>query len=232
MTDYLLEMTAEAQFDFISGGVAFTTPTLPFRPDYAQLINLTQNTDDALLKAEWYRDMTATHFFGTYRMVNDGGNNGFSFGRVTSGGFTLVENAAGVDTTSSAAASIISVALTDPCVIGDTAHGLSNGDTIRITDVVGTVELNNRRFRVNNVTTNAFDIQDPETRTNIDGTNFTAWTSGGRWNKLNVVDANRVVFDPLTYTMLMAGTIMGADSDVLKLIVRKMGAITDLGDIG
>ena len=67
MTDLFLGATNSARFDFVSGGAAYTTSALPFRPDYAKLINLTTNAENDLLQAEWYRDMTDAHAFATYR---------------------------------------------------------------------------------------------------------------------------------------------------------------------
>ena len=71
----------------------------------------------------------------------------------------------------------------DPVVITATSHGFSNGDEIVITGVVGMTELNNKHYKVANKTTNTFEITDLDGN-DIDGSGFTAYTSGG--------DANRV----------------------------------------
>ncbi|QOI68905.1 putative tail tubular protein B [Pelagibacter phage Lederberg EXVC029P] len=71
----------------------------------------------------------------------------------------------------------------DPVVITATAHGYSNGDEIRITSVVGMTELNNKRYKVANKTTNTFEITDVDGN-DIDGTGFTAYTSGGKANRV------------------------------------------------
>ena len=71
----------------------------------------------------------------------------------------------------------------DPVVITATAHGYSNDDEIEISGVVGMTELNGKRYRVSNKTTNTFEITDIDGN-DIDGSGFTAYTSGG--------DANRV----------------------------------------
>lgn len=232
MADLHLEYTMEARFDFISGGVAYTTAALPFRPDYARLINLTTNSENDLMQAEWYRDMTDAHAFATYRMANDGGSDAISFGRITANGFTLTTTAAGVDNSYSAIGAITNITAANPPVVTDTAHGLANGDTIRITGVVGMVEVNNRAFYVANVTANTFELQDPETREDIDGSNYTAYSSGGQWNQLNRVDADRTEFDEEQYTLTLGTAIVGANSDNMVLIVRKHGQLTELGDIG
>ena len=71
----------------------------------------------------------------------------------------------------------------DPVVITATAHGYSNDDEIEISGVVGMTELNGKRYRVANKTTNTFEITDIDGN-NIDGTGFTAYTSGGTANRV------------------------------------------------
>lgn len=66
----------------------------------------------------------------------------------------------------------------DPVVVTSTAHGYSNGDEIEINSVVGMTELNDKRYLVSNVTANTFELQDKD-GTDIDGTGYTAYTSGG-----------------------------------------------------
>jgi len=71
----------------------------------------------------------------------------------------------------------------NPVVITATGHGYSNGDEISISGVVGMTELNNKRYLVANKTTNTFEITDVD-GTNINGTGFTAYTSGGVANRV------------------------------------------------
>lgn len=231
MADLQLGSTFSKRYTLTSDGGAYTVSNLGFRPDYAVLVNLTSNADDDILKAEWYRGMTDAHAFATYVMPNDGADDEVSFNRITANGFTLVENASGVDNSYSAIGAITGATAANPVVITDASHGLSDGDTIRITGVSGMIELNNRRFRVSNSTTNTFEIQDPETRADVDGSNYTAYTSGGQWNLLNRVDANRDVFDPATYDMTLGTSLMAADSDVLQVVFVKYGDTVALGDI-
>lgn len=67
----------------------------------------------------------------------------------------------------------------NPVVITATSHGFSNGDDVEIYDVGGMKRLNSRRFRVAGVTTHTFQLTDPVSGANIDGTAFAAYTSGG-----------------------------------------------------
>jgi len=66
----------------------------------------------------------------------------------------------------------------DPVVITATSHGFSNLDEVHISGVVGMVQLNGLRFKVSNKTTNTFELQD-NNRVDIDGTGYTAYSSGG-----------------------------------------------------
>ncbi len=66
----------------------------------------------------------------------------------------------------------------NPVVITSAAHGYSNGEYVWIRDVAGMTELNNLPYIVNNVTTNTFELQNLDS-VNVNGTGFTAYTSGG-----------------------------------------------------
>jgi len=57
--------------------------------------------------------------------------------------------------------------------ISATAHGFTDGQTVRFASVGGTTELNGKVYTVDNATTDAFELQ------NTDGDDFAAYTSGG-----------------------------------------------------
>ena len=71
----------------------------------------------------------------------------------------------------------------NPVVITATGHSYSNGDEIEISGVVGMTKLNGKRYLVANKTTNTFEITDIDGN-NIDGSGFTAYTSGGVANRV------------------------------------------------
>jgi hypothetical protein len=71
----------------------------------------------------------------------------------------------------------------NPVVVTATGHSYDNGDEISITGVAGMTELNNKRYLVANKTTNTFQITNVD-GTNINGTGFTAYTSGGVANRV------------------------------------------------
>ena len=67
-----------------------------------------------------------------------------------------------------------------PVVITAAAHGMTNGDYVDISDVVGMTELNGNRYVVANQTTNTFELTNVDDASNIDGSAFTAYDSGGK----------------------------------------------------
>jgi hypothetical protein len=75
----------------------------------------------------------------------------------------------------------------DPVVITATAHGFDDGDEVHIGSVGGMVEINDRRFIIDNTTANTFELVDE------DGTNHTAYTSGGSTARTFVLATNSAV---------------------------------------
>ena len=76
------------------------------------------------------------------------------------------------------AQNITAVTKANPGVVTISSHGYSNGDEIFLDNVVGMTELNGRNYKVANVTTNTFTLQDLFGN-DINTTNFTTYTSGG-----------------------------------------------------
>lgn len=65
----------------------------------------------------------------------------------------------------------------NPCVITATSHGYATGDRIRIKDIVGMTELNDRTFVITYATANTFSLN------GVDSTGYTAYSSAGTANK-------------------------------------------------
>tara|TARA_R110002072_G_scaffold273239_1_gene433939 strand:+ start:5749 stop:8559 length:2811 start_codon:yes stop_codon:yes gene_type:complete len=73
----------------------------------------------------------------------------------------------------------------NPVVVTTSApHGYSNGDDVYIDGIVGTTELNQRWFAVANVTSTTFELTSQTSGTNIDGSGYTAYSSGGEASKV------------------------------------------------
>ena len=66
----------------------------------------------------------------------------------------------------------------NPVVITSNGHGFSNGDQIKIVDVVGMTELNGNSYLVASKTPNTFELQDLSS-VNINGLAFTTYITGG-----------------------------------------------------
>jgi len=76
------------------------------------------------------------------------------------------------------AKTITGITAAEPPVVTCTGHGFSDLDEIHISGVVGMTEVNGLRFKVSNKTTNTFELQDLS-RVDIDGSGYTAYSSGG-----------------------------------------------------
>lgn len=76
------------------------------------------------------------------------------------------------------AVDITDVSIADPCVV-TAANTFSDGDQIKIVDVEGTVEINNKVYTVLNATSTNFQLQDVAGSVTIDSSGWTAYTSGG-----------------------------------------------------
>jgi hypothetical protein len=74
---------------------------------------------------------------------------------------------------------ISAITAANPPVVTSAAHGFSNGDEIFITGVLGMLEVDNVRFLVANKTANTFELFKQNGAGAVDGTAFTAYTSGG-----------------------------------------------------
>lgn len=72
----------------------------------------------------------------------------------------------------------------DPVVITtSTSHGLSAGEGVYITGVAGMTQLNGRTFNITSLTATTFSIQN-SAAADVDGSSYTAYTSGGTADKV------------------------------------------------
>jgi hypothetical protein len=77
---------------------------------------------------------------------------------------------------------ITAITAANPVVVTSASHNLSNGDRVEFENVGGMTQLNGKNYYVNNVTTNTYELYTDSALTGtLDGTAFTAYTSGGRW---------------------------------------------------
>lgn len=83
----------------------------------------------------------------------------------------------------------------NPVVITANGHGYSNGDEVFISGIAGMTEPNGKRFIVANVTTNTFELTDQITGSNVDGTGFAAYSSGGTAARVYTLATPYVIAD-------------------------------------
>lgn len=78
-----------------------------------------------------------------------------------------------------ASAILSGVTNANPGVFTVAAHGLSNGDEVVLSGMQGLTQLNSRNFKVDNVTTNTFTLDEMLTLTPVDTTSLGTYTGGG-----------------------------------------------------
>lgn len=103
------------------------------------------------------------------------------------------------------ATTITGATAANPVVVTAVAHGLSNGDDVYIIMAAGMVELNFRRFFVRNVTTDTMELEDQITGVAVDGTGYTAYTTGGTVAELFEVTTPYLQADLSTLKMVQTG---------------------------
>lgn len=155
----------------------------------------TLTSDDLKTATLWWGDQNVQVFRGKYGHINE---------------ITIRNDASSTDGATMSVsgrtqkpdyetATIEAATAADPVVITTTAnHGLANGDTILITDVAGMVELNDNTYVISAA------AADSLTLTGIDGTGFTAYTSGGAIRKVA----------PAVPAQLTAPLITGGDMSI------------------
>lgn len=78
---------------------------------------------------------------------------------------------------------ITGVTKANPAVVTSAAHGFSNGDSVRISEVKGMTELNGNTYKVANVAANTFELQ-TTAGVNVNSTAYATYVSGGEARKL------------------------------------------------
>ena len=103
-----------------------------------------------------------------------------------------------------ATTAISAITKANPAVVTSNSHGMSNGDRVFITGVVGMTQVNNKEFTVAGVATNTFQLS------GVNSSAYTAYGSAGT--------AGKIIEITTTYTLAQLSTINFAQSaDVLYL---------------
>jgi len=106
------------------------------------------------------------------------------------------------------AVNITGITAANPAVVTSVAHGLSNGDTILVEDVVGMTTVNDTRFLVADKTDDTFELT-TEAGVDVDASGYAAYTSGGTATQVDTLNVGYIkdvedvtYFDPLFVTYL------------------------------
>lgn len=219
---------------FISGGAAYNL-VIPFEPHRLKLWNYTKyGTAADAAEAIWFSGFPAGDAL-IMQVIADNGATGNTNGVLeATNGITVANVAAGPD---AYRATISGATQADPVVITATAHGFgSAGDVLRarMTKLVGMDQLQNNEYQITIIDANSFSLQDPHTGEDIDGTSYTAYSSGGQANLITRTTENSkaVETDPITYRLTLGSAVIGSDSDVFYFEAMRYNSYADLGDIG
>ena len=90
----------------------------------------------------------------------------------------------------------------NPVVITAPAHGYADGDDVYIDDIAGMTELNGRFFRITSVTAGTYALS------GIDGTGYTAYTSGGTSSKVYTLVTPYAVADLFRLKYVQSADVM------------------------
>lgn len=93
------------------------------------------------------------------------------------------------------AVNISDITEADPGVVTANSHGYSDGDWVKVFDVVGMTEVNSRIFEVSNSTTHTFELKDVH-GDDFDTSGLTAYDSGGTVQRVYTIS------NPYTHTDL------------------------------
>lgn len=122
----------------------------------------------------------------------------------------------------------------NPVVVTSTAHGFANNDLVDISDILGMVELNGtigfKRYKVAGVAANTFQLKDPDSGANIDGTAFKPYISGGNARKAVSTFAGLEHLEGKVVTVLADGAPAGTYTVAFgQITLNRPGALVHVG---
>ncbi len=203
-----------------SAGTAYNLQT-PWQADKFEWYRYTSyGTNDKNLQGVWFRDFPAGD-----DLIISRGTTDLSSVLETTNGITVANSAGGF---TNQHVTITGITTATPGVVTAASHGLSDGDRIVITKVVGTIgpEVNGKTFQVVVTSANAFALYDVF---GLPVTTVGTYTSGGQLTKtgpeLGIVDA------PVLFYLTLGTAIMGTDNDVIYFQATKFNNYVNLGDV-
>lgn len=217
---------------FESDGAAHNI-TIPFEPDAIFLYNYTKyGTAAENVESIWFKDFPAGDALVKQVIADNGATANTNCNLETTNGVTTNNTAAAV---ADSHATITGATAANPVVVTATAHGFGAAAAVvrvRISKVAGMVELNevNRNpYQATIIDANSFSLQDLDGN-NIDGSAFTAYSSGGQANLLTHV-ASPIEYADDVWGLTLGSVPMANDGDEIYFIAWKFGEYVDLGDV-
>lgn len=209
--------------------------TIPFQPDALFMYNYTAyGTAADNVECIWFRDFPAGDALIKHVIADNGATASTNLQLETTNGVTTNNTAAAVADSHFA---ISGATQASPVVLTTAAHGITVGSQVRarVTKVAGMVELNDitrNPYLFEAVTTTTGNLLDLDGN-NIDGTGFTAYTSGGQLNLLNHLtggDDGPVEYADDIWRLTLGTATVNDDGDEIYFIAWKFGQYIDLGD--
>lgn len=204
-----------------SAGAAYNL-TLPFMPDKFEWYNYTKfATNSSNLQGVWFRDFPAGD-----DLIISRGTTTLTSTLETTNGITNASTAGGFTNQHVPITGI--TAATPGVVTTSPAHGLTTGDRVVITGVIGSISQNiqNMTFVVQVLSSTTFALYDVY---GLPVTTLGTYTSGGEITKtgprLGVVNA------PPSYILTLGTAIMGADNDVIYFQATQFNRYVNIGDV-
>lgn len=202
-----------------SAGAAYTM-VLPFFPDRIDWFNYTKfGTDTNNIQGVWFRDFPAGDGLIVAR-----GTTTLTSTLETTNGFTDATTAGGFPNEHLVITGITTA--TPAVVTTSTPHGLTTGDRVVITKVIGTMasQVNNNTYVANVLTSTTFGLYDTY---GLPITTIGAYSSSGQVTKTgpdyNISDSAPV------YQITFGSAIMGASSDVIYFTAWQFNNYVNLG---
>lgn len=133
---------------------------------------------------KWAFDYNVNYRSSTFKLeegqTSEYGVDEYGINTTISGNLATAQasNTVSVNDPAKAAVTITAATQANPCSITSTAHGLSTGDEVFISGVVGMTELNDKTYTITVVDADTFTLD------STDATAYTAYTSGGTAQRL------------------------------------------------
>ena len=102
---------------------------------------------------------------------------------------------------------ITAITKANPGVVTSATHGFANGDTVVISGVVGMTQVNGKRFKVANVATNTFELQDIDGN-NVNTSSYTTYVSGGIANRVYTLTTTYLTADLFNIKYAQSADVM------------------------